>query len=167
MTSIDRSEPSLDALYRDVILDHYRTPRGRDPIPEPTVVNEGTNPLCGDEVTVAAKLGAGNIERVHVHGRGCSISTASGSMMAEVLRGKSGEQAKATIAAFKRLMHGETWPAHLDEGDLDALEGVAKFPVRIKCALLPWTTLEDALAAHERGAKTDRPSTTEQGGAGS
>ncbi len=165
--TIDRSEPSLDALYRDVILDHYRTPRGREPLPDPTVVNEGMNPLCGDEVTVSAKLGAGTVEKVHVHGRGCSISVASGSMMAEVLKGKSKQEALMMIEAFKRMMHGKPWPATLDGGDLDALEGVARFPVRIKCALLPWTTLEDAIAAHEHGKTIGPRSTTEEGGAGS
>lgn len=165
--TIDRSEPSLDALYRDVILDHYRSPRGREPIPDATITNEGLNPLCGDEIRIAAKLGDGTVDRVHVACRGCSISVASGSMMTEVIRGKSKADALSTIEAFKGLMHGKPWPGHLDEGDLDALSGVAKFPVRIKCALLPWTTLEDALKAHDLGTTPDRPTTTEAGGAGS
>jgi nitrogen fixation NifU-like protein len=155
----------LDDLYRDVVLDHYRTPRGRSPLPDPDVSNDGRNPLCGDEVTVSLKLTGGKtMERLHVHGRGCSISVASGSMMAEVLAGKPRSEAERIVEAFFGLMHGKPAPPDLDLGDLDALEGVRKFPVRIKCALLPWTTLRDALAAYDQGRAPDAPSTTEAPG---
>ena len=157
--------PELDALYRDVILVHYRSPRGRAELPDPDLVNEGQNPLCGDEVTVAVKLAGDTFGQVHVHGRGCSISTASGSMMAEVLAGKSRAEAERIADAFKKMMHGEPLPAGLDAGDLDALEGVKKFPVRVKCALLPWTTLTDALKAHDAGqAHPVKPTSTEEQG---
>lgn len=162
---MDSQTPELDSLYRDVVLDHYRSPRGRAEVPNPDVVNEGVNPLCGDEVTVSVKLGNGQIEKLSVTGRGCSISTASGSMMAELLAGKPRADGERIAEIFRKMMHGEAPPPGVDIGDLDALEGVKKFPVRIKCALLPWTTLHDALQAYDQG--NSRPSsatTTESGG---
>jgi nitrogen fixation NifU-like protein len=159
---LDRETPDLDSLYRDVVLDHYRSPRGRENLANPDVVNQGVNPLCGDEVLVALKMDGGRIGKVHVHGRGCSISTASGSMMAETLAGKSREEADRILAIFRDLMRGNPPPAGADIGDLDALAGVHKFPVRIKCALLPWTTLADALNAYDSGtAKPESHSSTE------
>jgi len=162
---LDRETPDLDSLYRDVVLDHYRSPRGREGVANPDVVNQGVNPLCGDEVLVTLKLDSGKIGRVHVHGRGCSISTASGSMMAEALAGKSREEAERLLAIFRDMMRGTPPPAGADIGDLDALAGVHKFPVRIKCALLPWTTLADALLAYDAGkAKPESHTSTESGG---
>ena len=141
----------LDSLYRDVVMDHYRTPRGRGEVASPDVSHEGANPLCGDEVMVAMKFDADRIGRIQVKGRGCSISMASGSMMAELLEGQTVDGARKTAAAFRGLMRGDPWPTGVAQGDLDALEGVRKFPVRVKCAMLPWTTLEEALEAHEKG----------------
>lgn len=135
----------LSEIYRDVVLDHYRSPRGRSEIASPDARAEGQNPLCGDEVTLALKFEDDRIRDVEVHGRGCSISVASGSMLAELLPGKTKQEAHRILHAFKALMHGRPAPEGLDLGDLDALEGVKKFPVRVKCALLAWTTLEDAL----------------------
>lgn len=142
----------LDELYRDVILDHYRSPRGAAPLPRPDVREEGYNPLCGDEVTLELAVSGGTITDVSVRGRGCSISVASGSLLAEGLRGKPVDAARAVLAAFKAMLQGE---AVADEdllGDLAVLEGVKNFPVRIKCALLPWTTLEQALKRAGCGA---------------
>ena len=156
--------PELDALYRDVILDHYRTPRGKSPLPTANVSNEGQNPLCGDEVTVSAEVNDQALGKVHVHGRGCSISVASGSMMADLLAGKSRREAMKILEAFKKMMHGQKWPEGLEEGDLDALQGVRQFPVRIKCALLPWTTLEDALNSLDAGRAPKTSSTEHEGG---
>ena len=135
----------LDEIYRDVVLDHYRQPRGRKPLDDPDHQAEGQNPLCGDELTLALKFQGDRIESVSVQAHGCSISVASGSMLAELLPGKTRREALTILAAFKSLMHGEPLPAGLDIGDLDALEGVKKFPVRVKCALLAWTTLAEAL----------------------
>lgn len=137
--------PELDELYRQVVLDHYRRPRGTEPVPDPSIRSEGKNPLCGDEVEFAAVVRGERIEQVQVRGRGCSISVASGSMMAELLKGKTLGEARKLLGAFKNIMHGEPVPEGLDVGDLEALEGVQRFPVRIKCALLPWTTMEEAL----------------------
>lgn len=162
---MDHGTPELDALYRDVILDHYRTPRGRDPLPDADIANDGMNPVCGDELTVALKLGGGKVEKVHVHGRGCSISVASSSMMADLLAGKSREEVARIAEAFKKMMHGEPLPQGLDMGDLDSLQGVRQFPVRVKCAMLAWTTLADALKAYDAGErKPAAASTTETGG---
>ncbi len=141
----------LDEIYRDVVLDHYRSPRGRAPLDAPDTRAEGTNPLCGDEVTLELKFAGDRIAEVAVKGRGCSISVASGSMLADMLPGKTRAEATQILSAFRSLMHGQKPADGLDLGDLEALEGVKKFPVRVKCALLAWTTLEEALAG--RGSK--------------
>ncbi len=136
----------LDEIYRDVVLDHYKSPRGRSSLKVVDARAEGFNPLCGDEVFVELSFDGDRIEDVSVQGRGCSISMASGSMLAELLPGKTRKEAGIILNAFKAMMHGEPLPEDLDVGDLDALTGVHKFPVRIKCALLAWTTLEDAMS---------------------
>ena len=146
--------PDLGDLYRDVILDHYRTPRGRKELPGAQARNEGYNPLCGDEVTLAVEFSDGKVADVSVQSRGCSISVASGSMLAELLPGKTVAEARVLLEAFKSMMHGKGAPEKLDIGDLDALEGVKRFPVRVKCALLPWETLKDALTTWESGKKS-------------
>ena len=142
--------PDLDDLYAEIILDHYRNPRNVGLLTEPHLQAEGFNPFCGDRVVLTLALGAdGGVERVGFEGEGCSISQASASIMTELLKGKSVQEAHALNAAFRALMadaelpHGHT-PDEL--GELTALEGVKRFPVRIKCALLPWATLQDALA---------------------
>ncbi len=150
----------LDSMYRDVVLDHYTQPRGRCPLDRHDIENEGFNPVCGDEVKVGLRIEDGIILGVHSLGRGCSISVASGSMLAEMLQGKTLKEAKEIAENFRRMMHAEIGPDDVDLGDLEALEGVQNFPVRIKCALLPWTTLLDAIDAYERGERAVK-STTE------
>lgn len=149
--SQERGFLPLDELYREVVLDHYRHPRGRAPLPRVDVTAHGHNPLCGDEIDVALAIDGERIEAVQVTGRGCAICTASGSIMAELLPGRTIAAAEATAETFRRLMHGEPPAAGADLGDLELLEGVQRFPVRVKCALLPWMTLRDALAAHRHG----------------
>jgi nitrogen fixation NifU-like protein len=134
---------ALEDLYREVIMDHYRAPRHRGRVEGATADVEMLNPTCGDEVRVSLRVEDGRIADVRFDGRGCSISMASASMMTEAVLGKTVEEAKALIAAFRDLMKGEAPSPEL--GDLVALQGVAKFPVRIKCATLPWTTLEKGL----------------------
>ncbi|MEN6527133.1 MAG: Fe-S cluster assembly sulfur transfer protein SufU [Candidatus Polarisedimenticolia bacterium] len=135
----------LDELYRETILDHYKSPRGAKPLAHPTASEEGYNPLCGDEVTLEIELDGDVVKDVSVRGKGCSISVASGSLLAQELRGKPIAEARNIAASFKAMLQGEG-PADEDVlGDLTVLEGVKSFPVRIKCALLPWTTLEQAL----------------------
>jgi len=145
------SARTLDQLYREVILDHHRHPRGRHQVERVDVEASGLNPSCGDEVTLQFELDGERIVDVAVIGRGCAVSTASGSMLAELVKGRTIEEARRIAELFKRVMHGDETPHEVDLGDLEALTGVRQFPVRIKCALLPWVTLLDAIvAASER-----------------
>ena len=145
-------EPDFDALYRDVILEHYRDPHGREAIENETARVEGMNPLCGDEVDVAIEVRGDRCAGLQVDARGCAISVASGSILHDLVEGRPLDQVEKVIAAVRGVMHGEGIPAGDVLGDFDALEGVRQFPVRIKCALLPWTTLEEAL--REAAAET-------------
>lgn len=140
---------SLDELYREVILDHYSHPRNHGRLDPHDVAAEGANPLCGDELTVFVRLADDRIQDVRFVGHGCSISQSSASMMTEAVKGKSLDEARALIEQFKGLMHGRE-PTD-DLGDLAALQGVRKFPVRIKCATLPWVTLQQGLDEREPG----------------
>jgi nitrogen fixation NifU-like protein len=142
---------ALDELYQDIILDHFRRPRHHDLLEAPDLRAEGFNPFCGDRVVLTADLDeTGRISGVGFSGEGCAISQASASMMTQLLKGRTLEEASALAARFKGLMKGSTLTAEEEEdmGDLAALEGVRMFPVRIKCALLGWSALQDALAAY-------------------
>ena len=150
MTAQGPPEPPCDDLSREVILDHYHAPPGKDALERVDVEAEGMNPLCGDELDLAIQLGAaGRIEGLHVDGRGCAISVASGSILHDLVAGRTPAEARRMLRAVKDVMHGGSMPDDVDLGDFDALEGVKAFPVRIKCALLPWTTLEEALGKAE------------------
>ncbi len=140
-----QQEAQLDDLYREVILDHYRNPRHRGSLPAPTTSHEGYNPLCGDEVTVELLVKGGIVQDIAFRGFGCSISQSSASMMAEAIRGRTVQEVEALFKEFTAMMQGsgEIDPESL--GDLEALEGVRKFPVRVKCATLAWHTLRQAL----------------------
>ncbi len=147
---------SLDELYRQVILDHYRNPRRRGTLSGPHVHAEGLNPSCGDEFSLDIQIEGGVITDAAIQGQGCSISQASGSMMTDVIVGKTVDEARAVTATFKLMMGIEEGNDPLDPerpgavlGELEALQGVKKFPVRIKCADLPWTTLAEALDSSE------------------
>lgn len=144
---------SLEELYREVILDHYRNPRNRGRLSDPDASADGSNPLCGDEVRIDLSLDGELIAAVGVTGQGCSISQASASMMSEAVTGRTVAEAEELMSRFKGMMSIEQADPGLDPerpgaalGDLEALQGVRKFPVRIKCADLPWTTLSSALA---------------------
>lgn len=142
----------VDDLYRETILDHYHNPRNHGCIENATASVEGVNPLCGDELTLYLKVNeAGLIEDIKMNAHGCSINTASGSMMSEAILGQTVERAKAIIESFKTMMltKGEELPLDEDMEDLEALRGVKKYPVRIKCALLPWNTLLEGLETAE------------------
>jgi len=140
-----RQESELDDLYRDIIIDHYRNPRHKGHLDAPTASHEGLNPLCGDEVTVEVLVKNGALAEVAYTGSGCSISQSSASMMTEATAGKTLSDVKSLIENFTALMRGseEIDPDAL--GDLEAMSGVRKFPVRIKCATLAWHTLDEAL----------------------
>lgn len=144
---------SLEELYREVILDHYRNPRNRGKLDDPDASADGSNPLCGDDVHIDLALDGDLIAAVGVTGQGCSISQASASMMSEAITGRTVAEAEDLTIRFKGMMSIEQTDPGLDPerpgaalGDLEALQGVRKFPVRIKCADLPWATLTSALA---------------------
>ena len=165
--------PGLEDLYREIILDHYRAPRNRGELPVPPAVKvEGFNPLCGDEVVLYLTVDDdGTIADVKVSGQGCSISQASSSMMTAAIKGKSVADVRKLVRAFKALMSihesklgvdddteagtdnesGESDLADVRLGDLEAMQGVVKYPVRIKCATLAWNALLQAL--DEAGAE--------------
>jgi nitrogen fixation NifU-like protein len=150
----------LEDLYREIILDHYRAPRNRGELPVPPATRvEGFNPLCGDEVILYLEVDDGVVTNVRTAGQGCSISQASTSMMSAAVKGQPVDEARRLIHAFKVLMsiHESKLEGDGDEedqsadltgvrlGDLEALQGVVKFPVRIKCATLAWNTFEQGL----------------------
>jgi nitrogen fixation NifU-like protein len=144
--------PGLEDLYREIILDHYRTPRNRGELPcPPAQYAQGHNPLCGDEITIYVQLNGDQVEDVKVSGQGCSISQSSASMMSQAVKGKSLDDVRALVHRFKVMMsieeESESGDPEIKLGDLEALQGVVKFPVRIKCATLAWNTLLDAVAA--------------------
>ena len=138
-------DPELDELYKDLILDHYRRPRNRRPVAEPKVVGEGYNPLCGDEIAVEVHFDGDFMADVGFEGRGCSLSQASGSMMTEAVKGKTVAEARALIDAFTQMMTAPDFQPPDGLGDLEAFAGVAKYPVRVKCATLAWHALLDLL----------------------
>jgi len=146
---------NLDNLYRDIIMDHYKYPRGRKRLEKADVTSEGKNPVCGDEIEVKLKLDGDRIDDISIECLGCAISVASGSMLADTIKGKSLEEARKIAAAIKAVLKGEKPDGDFDLGDLEALEGVKNFPVRIKCALLSWTTLMEGLENWENGKKRD------------
>ena len=143
----------IDDLYRDAVLDHCRNPRNHREIAEPTLSGRAVNPFCGDEVTFTMGLDAeGRIGEVGVEGQGCSISQASASMLSDHLKGKTLDEAEQAVRTFKGIMQGEELTDELEEelGEIAALQGVRKFPIRVKCALLGWTTLQDAIAEYRK-----------------
>jgi nitrogen fixation protein NifU and related proteins len=136
---------SLEELYKEVILDHYKAPRNKRGLDTPSCAAKGNNPLCGDEVTVALRLEDGVVAEAAFEGQGCSISQASASMMTEAVVGKTADEAQALAKEFRAMMAGEADPDEDRVGDLVALKGVVKYPVRVKCAVLAWDTLQEAL----------------------
>jgi nitrogen fixation NifU-like protein len=141
---------ALDELYKEVILDHYKNPRNKHAIPGADVSLSRNNPLCGDEITIHAQLREGRVAEVAFEGRGCSISQASASMLTESVGGKPMDEAGALAADFRSMMEGKHEPDEDRFGDLVALKGVVKYPVRIKCAVLAWDVLQEGLSGVDR-----------------
>jgi nitrogen fixation protein NifU and related proteins len=139
---------SLDELYKEVILDHYRSPRNRGKLEPSDFDLHRDNPLCGDEIHVYAQVEDGRITGISFEGKGCSISQASVSMMTEKIKGLSAEDAEGLANQFKSMMQGEDPQDPERLGDLVALQGVQKYPVRIKCALLGWNTFLEGLKVY-------------------
>lgn len=149
----------LEDLYREIVLDHYRTPRNRGELPPPAHRTQGFNPLCGDEIAVYLDVEDGIVKDVKISGQGCSISQSSASMMSAAIKGKSESDVRDLVRKFKSLMsieddsdEKESEPVDPESlGELAALQGVVKFPVRIKCATLAWNTLVQALDEIDQG----------------
>ena len=148
---LQQPEPELDELYRELILDHYKRPRNHR-IPDGAQVRaEGYNPVCGDEVDMGIIFDGDRVADLGLEGRGCSISQASGSMMSDIVKGKSITEIRRLSAEFKEMLTHPEAPVPEDLGDLEALHGVGKFAVRVKCATLAWHTLADGIEQHEKG----------------
>lgn len=144
---------SVEEMYREVILDHYRKPRHAGEVVDADATIEGNNPMCGDELVLTLRYEGDVVADAAVTGSGCSISQASASMMTDAIIGKSTEEVGDLVHRFKTMMTIDEGDPGLDPerpgavlGDIEALQGVKKFPVRIKCADLAWTALEEALA---------------------
>jgi nitrogen fixation NifU-like protein len=168
--------PGLEDLYREIILDHYRSPRNRGELESPPAQRvEGFNPLCGDEIVVTLEVADGVVSDIKIAGTGCSISQSSASLMSAAVKGKAVPEVRDLIRTFKGMMSihestlpstsaGGSGPAIEEEapepevidvdalGELAALQGVVKFPVRIKCATLSWNTLAQGLDESESTA---------------
>jgi nitrogen fixation NifU-like protein len=149
---------TLEDLSREIILDHYQNPRNHGRLEHPTLANRGHNPLCGDEIELSVAIDHDSIiQDIAFTGRGCSISQASASMMTETVKGHKLDEAETVVQQFTRRMASrEPPPAELEE-ELDALQGVKKYPARVKCALLPWTTLRETvdLYRHREPSRSD------------
>ena len=135
----------LDELYREVILDHFKNPTHSGELPGAQIKVDGANPLCGDEMTFYLSMQNGRIEHVRFRGKGCAISQAAASMLAQQIEGKTTNEVARIIETMKALMQGQDPDPSVDLGDLEALAGVRKFPVRIKCAALSWNIIEQGL----------------------
>ena len=143
---------ATEDLSREIILDHYQNPRNHGRLENPTVANRGHNPLCGDEIELSVGIDAEEerIRDIAFTGRGCSISQASASMMTDAVKGMKLAEAEAAVQQFaQRMANREPPPKDLEE-ELDALQGVKKYPARVKCALLPWTTLRETVQLYRR-----------------
>jgi nitrogen fixation protein NifU and related proteins len=136
---------ALDDIYKEVILDHYKSPRNKRELAGAELQCHANNPLCGDEITVFAHVEDGSVAEVTFLGAGCSISQSSASMMTEAVTGARVEDARALVGDFRGMMAGEVDPEEDRFGDLVALKGVVQYPIRIKCAVLAWDVLQDAL----------------------
>jgi nitrogen fixation NifU-like protein len=142
-----RSAAEIGALYQELILDHYRRPRNKGTLEKADASAEAKNPLCGDEIGLQVAFDGDCVCDLKFSGRGCSISQASASMMTQLVKGKTTEEIEAIRKQFRDLMLGNAAAANDPQlGPLRALSGVARFPARVKCALLAWNALESALA---------------------
>jgi len=139
----------LDELYREVILDHFKSSSHRGPLPGAQITAEGNNPLCGDELTFHLKLDDGRVGKARFEGKGCAISQAAASMLSQQLEEKTFDEIQRIIEAMKGLMQGQDPDPSLDLGDLESLAGVRKFPVRVKCAALSWNIVEQGLEEYK------------------
>ncbi|MBD8027370.1 SUF system NifU family Fe-S cluster assembly protein [Ureibacillus sp. Re31] len=137
---------NLDQLYRSVIMDHYKKPRNKGSLEGDSVTIDMNNPTCGDRIHLTLKINDGIVEDAKFDGEGCSISMSSASMMTEVIKGKKLNEALELADIFSKMMLGEDYSDKYDLGDVEALQGVSKFPARIKCATLAWKAMEKGVS---------------------
>ncbi len=135
----------MSDLYSEILLDHYRLPRNKGRLEHPTVSVEGVNTSCGDQLTLDLEFEGDVLRHISFAGKGCAISMASASMLTEALEGKTIAEIERWIRGFRSFIREGREPDGLDLGDLTALGGVSQLPVRVKCATLPWTTLEEGI----------------------
>ncbi len=142
-------------LYQEIILDHNRSPRNFGVLNNPTHVEDGHNPLCGDHYKVYLQIEDGEVKDIRFDGKGCAISKSSASVMSEFIKGKKIDEIDEYFELFQKIVRGELDPAdYLDQlGKLAAFAGVSEFPMRVKCATLPWHTLYNAI--HKKEQKTN------------
>lgn len=146
--------PPLNSLYQQLILEHYRSPRNKAELPDHTVEVHMRNPSCGDEIRLQLRIEDGRVADARFTGQGCSISQAAVSMMTQLIRGRALADADALAERFKAMMHGDGDVAKDKAmGDLRALAGVSKFPVRVKCALLGFDAMQEALRQTGEGGE--------------
>jgi nitrogen fixation protein NifU and related proteins len=151
MPQSDRAA-QISALYQEMILDHYRRPRNKGEIENPDASVQMKNPLCGDEITLHVRFAGGTVDELGFSGRGCSISQASASMMTQLVKGKQVDEVQSLGARFREMVMGDQSAVEDSSlGSLRALSGVARFPARVKCALLAWNALETAIEAKRGG----------------
>jgi nitrogen fixation protein NifU and related proteins len=133
---------NLDQLYRQVIMDHYKNPRNKGSLEDGSLTVDMNNPTCGDRIHLNMKVEDGKVTDAKFDGEGCSISMASASMMTQIIKGKDVDTAMKLSEVFSNMMQGKEYDEDIDLGDIEALQGVAKFPARIKCATLAWKAME-------------------------
>lgn len=140
---------NLDTLYRQVIMDHYKNPRNKGAIEDGSVTIDMNNPTCGDRIHLTLDVQDGVVKEAKFDGEGCSISMASASMMTQVVKGQDVDTALKMSGIFSDMMLGKEYDDSIDLGDIEALQGVAKFPARIKCATLAWKAMEKGVKEQE------------------
>ncbi|QOS91449.1 Fe-S cluster assembly sulfur transfer protein SufU [Peribacillus sp. JNUCC41] len=136
---------NLDTLYRQVIMDHYKKPRNKGMLEDGSMTIDMNNPTCGDRIRLTMKIEDGRVSDVKFDGDGCSISMSSASMMTQAIKGKDVDTALAISETFSLMIQGKEYDDEIDLGDIEALQGVSKFPARIKCATLAWKAMEKGL----------------------
>ncbi|WP_313892908.1 Fe-S cluster assembly sulfur transfer protein SufU [Psychrobacillus sp.] len=141
---------NLDQLYRTVIMDHYKNPRNKGSIEDGALTIDMNNPTCGDRIHLTLQVTDGVVQNAKFDGEGCSISMASASMMTQAVKGKKVEEALQLSTVFSEMMLGQEYDDSLDLGDIEALNGVSKFPARIKCATLAWKAMEKGISEEEK-----------------
>ena len=144
------SSNNLDNLYRRVIMDHYKNPRNRGIIEDGSLTIDMNNPTCGDRIQLTIKVDDGIVSNARFDGEGCSISMSSASMMTQAIKGMKIEEALNLSTVFSEMMLGKEYDDDIDLGDIEALQGVSKFPARIKCATLAWKAMEKGLKEEEQ-----------------